>query len=55
LTGGAVGLALLVWIHGREPTASSLGLAYAATVAVTLPALPAIALLRPARAVAPDG
>ncbi|MFC9975603.1 MFS transporter [Spirillospora sp. NPDC127200] len=53
-TGGAVGLALLVWIHGREPDAGGLGLAYLATVVVTLLALPVIALLRPARRAAPS-
>lgn len=44
-TGGAVGLALLVWVHGGEPTAATLGLAYAATVVVALVALPVAATM----------
>ncbi|GAA4234562.1 MFS transporter [Actinomadura meridiana] len=45
-TGGAIGLALLVWLHGPEPDAGGLGLAYVATVVIALLALPVIATLR---------
>ncbi len=45
-TGGSVGLALLVWIHGSTPTPSTLSHAYLMTVVVALVALPVIATLR---------
>lgn len=44
-TGGAVGLALLVWVHGSDPTRGSLALAYLATVVIAVAALPVAALL----------
>ncbi|SHF54079.1 MFS transporter [Streptoalloteichus hindustanus] len=48
-TGGAVGLALLVWVHGSDPTRSSLGTAYLATVVIAALALPVAGLLLPPR------
>lgn len=38
-TGGAIGLALLVWIHGSEPTRGSLGVAYGATAVIAAAAI----------------
>lgn len=35
-TGGTIGLALLVWVHGSHPTRTALGLAYLTTVGIAL-------------------
>lgn len=48
-TGGAIGLALLVWLHGSEPSASTLAVTFLATVLIALLALPVAMLLPQSR------
>ncbi|MGX7826346.1 MFS transporter [Actinokineospora sp. 24-640] len=48
-TGGAVGLALLVWVHGSAPDATTLAWAYGVTAVIALLALPVAATLRRGR------
>lgn len=44
-TGGAIGLAVLVWVHGVHPTAATIARAYWVTAVLAFAALPALALM----------
>lgn len=48
-TGGAVGLAVLVWVHGSDPRPASLASAYGATVVIALLALPVAVVMLTSR------